>query len=401
MLRKHIYRVKFVILFIPFILIQMADYWKIIPVIPQEFSPVFAGDVGGDFASVYMWANALRAGAFSSVSSLSYPPFTVILFGLFSLLSFSHAYYLICLIVVAAWCVVWILSISFCCPLRSSPVYPAIFGAVLTIFTYPLLLALCRGNIDVVVGLLMCLYLRAIFYRWHAGGIIALTIATQMKLYPVILCLWLALQNRWKEFWAFVVLNTALLFCLGYSSLVKFIGRISQAAIARAEDQNNHSLAVFSVNLSGNNTASFEIWFAIVSFVMVFFLFLTVQHFRPDRVRLISSVFQHRLGNVGLVGMAFCLMCLVPPISYDYKLSLMIIPALMLGEMFLRHRCSYLVLTIFGAVWIGTAALFITDLAHQKAPRLLVLFALYAIIVLVAQNWAGRLGSPIVSSDAQ
>ena len=101
--------------------------------------------------------------------------------------------------------------------------------------------------------------------------------------------------------------------------------------------------------------------------------------------------------EIGLIGMCFCLMSLLPSVSYDYKLAIHIVPFLLL----LSRSDTQLLDTpgrarIVVALTAALMALLLIPrnlVARLKTPWLILLFALYFYLSLM-----GKIMSPDKSS---
>lgn len=258
----------------------------------------------------------------------AYPPFANLFMGVWSMLPGSWS--LVAFNVIA--------GIGFFALIRAlaKPAsIMAISGLFLALYvsSYPVLFCIDRGNSEIYVGLLVGVFL--LFYdsanregRWVA--VTALALAISLKIVPVVFCFLYFKDRRWRElggvFWTALLVSLGSLFVFQGAPALNakaFIESISGAQNVASSDllYAGFSVSLFNaLRLLGMWShhrelvaAATDYYVAIVGFII---LIVTVRLWFGKFVMWESAVCMAALG------------CLLPSISGDYKLCVLLTAAL-------------------------------------------------------------------------
>ncbi len=364
----------------------------------REGHNIYCADRAGiDFRCVHMWGRALSQSMdeFLKLGN-TYPPLMILLYWPLSLVSENMAYFLF----------VWILEgfmfysiysiLKQCLDSRniaSGWVWVGA-GAFWAFFnhTYPVVFSLERGNSDLVALGFACAFLAALQRGCFYWATAALFMATQIKIYPALLVFLLLKRAGWKFVFIFTILNVAALFALGWVGLVNFLEGLDRLMHPDVSWAGNHSFqGYFIYAFPSWDVVNRELTTSILKygFLGSFAAILSFDAIRRGYLWTFSKprteqVTHLSLGDVGLIGMACQIMCLLPATSHDYKLVIQILPALLLlsrsVETISRHeRFANLILVLLG---ILNALIF--SPYHFKMPLLVITFFGYLTLWIVS-----------------
>ncbi len=296
--------------------------------------------VGADFrAGVYLPGILLAQGQDPYVgSSLWYPPFSALLLLPYQLLDVGRAYtlhvFLLTLLAIASvWCAISVAQVAL--RKRSSSqgtsdsgVIMALFLslAFLTISSYGFIFGLERGNIDVFALAFSLAGLWLLVRRPNSVWlqVLCLSAAVHLKVYPAVLFLLLVWKHGRRSLVPIVVVNTALLFCLGPGPALHFIQTLSGVAASPETGASNHSAASFSQMVDGFLGES-----GLPAIPGAVFLGVPVVMWGVSVLILLRRGYSES-GAVWLFAASVPLMNLIPSTSHDYKLVLLSAPFAML-----------------------------------------------------------------------
>lgn len=188
--------------------------------------------------------------------------------------------------------------------------------------TYPVLFAIERGNTDIIAGVLIAAFLRAIKKElplW-SGAFIALAI--NIKVYPAILLpIFLSRFGLLKTL-VVTVLTGGGFFVLGPTPLKGFHQSVLRLQNYPGAWQGNHSLKSWAhwqlgyfFNFSPETISQVQVLLIVVYLTFLAYLLIRFKGIRKGRCF-----------EGALLGMAFPLMSLIPGTSHDYRLPIYLIP---------------------------------------------------------------------------
>jgi len=354
---------------------------------------------GFDFRAYYTFATDLLNGRSPYMHDTAagpnpYPPLYSVLLLPFAMMDVELSYIVWTILSVAAFVSVLILGLKF----GRTPAAPwltlAVAATVLS-QTYPVAFVWERGTPEFFILLFMVAGLYLLLRRRHSLAIVLLTVAVHIKLYPLILGAFVLLRAGWRWAMGFGVLVGTLFFVLGVKELKNF-WTVIQYTVRVPERwiwEGNHSLRSFSSwavsnELMDENAAGTFTLVAQIALVIVFcYLF-----YEAYKRRLAGAAFS--VLEVGLLGMSFTLMDLLPTFSHDYKLSQQFFPLLVLmvtpGAAALAERSRparnlFIILSgMVGAVY------FPRILGIPKTPLLVAIFGLYTAVAEIALKSKGH-----------
>ncbi len=332
-----------------------------------------------------------------------YPPFASVLFTPLLGLEFSTAYKIVTLVNVLFY-----VLITLVLPLRIgktrqvSALLMLIF--ITGLFSYGFQFELERGQFN-VIAMAACFFAIWIFHNHNKYRYIAyilFTISVQLKLFPAIFIVmfitdWHDWKNNIKRFVKLGVVNFALLFILGPSVFVDFLRAIKAQSVNPSIWNGNHSIRSFVTSIS--NTASQHGWtwvneysgwvqVAFMAIVAVCILLIMVQAYRQKQ----NGVNSHLLLACTIGAL------LIPPVSHDYKLSILAAPvAILFSEMTSFSEISMRSRQWFFTMWlvfIMAAAYSTTLFSYTNKPFLLTYNFPALITMLLATTYLSLMSKP-------
>jgi hypothetical protein len=344
---------------------------------------------GLDFRAYYVFATDLVNGRSpythdTAAGPNPYPPFYSLFVAPFVFLKVENAYTVWVVLSVVAFVAVIRCALAF----GHSPPgkWLLVVAAALVLSqTYPVPFVWERGTPEFFILLFMAVGLLLLTRRWYLTAIGALTIATHFKLYPLILGAFVLLRGGWKWATAFTGLVLAAFFILGWDNFTLF--RKVLAWTMRDPTRwiwpGNHSVKSFELWCEKQKwmTPDTGWWFVVgtgATLVIVFCWMLWGVYRRRSAGARFSAA------ETSLLGMAFCLMCLLPTFSHDYKLAQQFFPLLLLmlnpqaAAMASRSRTLQVLSILLAGV---VASLFLPLIGEfPKTLQLLVAFGLYTAV---------------------
>ncbi len=314
---------------------------------------------GLDFSYLYQLAWSIRDGR-SWMSP--YPPLTGLTFIPFTYLSQHLAYVVFtCALVVLLFLIVFLcLRENKTFETTEMDLFVALLCTGLFYHTYPVLFMLERGQFENLVGFFAMAGLFAISRNFRKTAVVALTLATQYKVYPVILGSILFIRYRWKTLAAFVVLNILMLFIRGKEVALSCLQMLMNKTTMPWPG--NHCLQSFAHEMVRLERIAPD-WEALVNVASTFIvsLIFVLTFLRVVLKRKPQFLSTFTVAEAGLIGMAFQLMSLLTCISHDYKLPIHIIPFLL---MISRNKADFMfpkeiVYVLMAVLAASTAFLFV------------------------------------------
>lgn len=224
-----------------------------------EITPI-GRDLSFNTSSIKNW---LSGNGLYDFENHYYPPLYAVVFSPFLLLKYPATYFVMTAITLFSMVVSGLILPSLIVENKDRAVLFFFFLTV--IFSYGMQFELERGQFNIFAFTLSFLAIY-IFYRHYQFRYLAyllLSVAIQIKLYPVFFTIMLVKDWRdWKNnilrFAGLAVFNFALLFVLGYKTFVDFINAIPTLVDAVWIRPYNHSLASFVNDLTDNGLGVFQ-----------------------------------------------------------------------------------------------------------------------------------------------
>jgi|ERR1035437_1714995 hypothetical protein len=319
---------------------------------------------GMDFKAVYVCADALwrGLGEYLRLTSTGYPPLVTVLYLPLRLFSADLAYRLFVFILMLCGAATVHMSMVILRPWSSLVSVNGIVNSIgiyiLLTFTYPFNFSFERGNSDIIAALFAAgaVFATARGRKWPA--VLLLTISSQIKIYPAILSVLLLMRFGWGSIIGFISLNIGCLFILGPDAFLSFLGGSRRLSTMVFSWPGNHSFHSYVVNLYKAGLFSKPLAERLIALAYLLsagsFAALFTRHIRSFPWRRNNNNFSAQsIGprEIGIVGVCFCLMSLLPPTSHDYKLVIHIVPFLILlssrvGWLFSNEMESRCVITV-------------------------------------------------------
>ncbi|HBW21958.1 MAG: hypothetical protein A2X28_01830 [Elusimicrobia bacterium GWA2_56_46] len=351
--------------------------------------------MGIDFNAVYSYGIALRESisAYLNASSI-YPPFVTVALLPLTLFPPAAAYHIyVVFLTIALFCMIYACLAENESLSAVDLVFQALVITLFLSFSYPVNFALERGNSDLLAGAFAALSLFAMTRGWFFFSIITLTAGTQFKIYPVILCALLFKRFGYRSIIWFLAANAAAFLILGVPAFLQFAASLSALAGVPSLWEGNHSLYAYVARLEkegfipAGNLGPARNFSYLIFFGM--FCFAWLKSWLTDKERSLTMGGGPRYfsgSEIGLIGMGFCLMSLIPSVSYDYKLAIQVVPFLILlarseSQLFdsaVRAR----VVAALAAALMALTLLPRNLVARVKTPWLILLFLLYFYLAL-------------------
>jgi hypothetical protein len=260
-----------------------------------------------------------------------YPPLASVLFSPLLLLDFSLAYRIFSLINLFLYILaVLILPILISEKRQFSPLLMLVF--VTGLFSYGLIFELERGqfNLFSVSLSLLGIWIYHAHHKYRYLAYLLFIISVQLKVFPFIFIVmfvrnWKDWNSNFRRILFLSVLNVGLFFVLGPIVFIEFIAAIKAQAIAPAIWGGNHSIFSFVVIASlilaelgwqadGTIIQIFQ-WILLV--FVIFCVFVIIAH----SYRYHNEGIDHYLLLACTIGAL-----VIPSVSHDYKLSILIAP---------------------------------------------------------------------------
>jgi hypothetical protein len=264
-----------------------------------------------------------------------YPPLASVLFTPLLGFEFSAAYQIVTLVNVFFY-----MLLTLVLPLRigkEKQVTSLLMLFFITgLFSYGFQFELERGQFN-VIAMVACFFAIWIFHnhnKYRFVAYILFTISVQMKLFPAIFIVmfitdWHDWKNNIKRFLGLAAVNFALFFVLGTSVFVDFLRAIKAQSLHPSIWSGNHSIRSFVTSIS--NTESQQGWpwlsdhsgwvqLSFLAVIAVCILLIMIQAYRQRQ----NGVNSHLLLACTIGAL------LIPPVSHDYKLSILAAPTAIL-----------------------------------------------------------------------
>jgi hypothetical protein len=340
-----------------------------------------------------------------------YPPLTIVLFGPFLLLEKSTAYAIMTMISAAAY-----LLMALVIPLlvykndTRHAVVQLLF--VTGLFSYGLHFELERGQFNLIA---FSLALLAVYFfhfqpRFRLLSYALLTISVQLKVFPLIFLIMLV--DDWKDwktnvvrFSKIVIVNVSLLFVLGYQVFKDFLQAISEQALNPHITMTNHSVKVFVELITrkagfqslfldkGVELSQVRAWAEYAGTAQILLQLFAIGCLLVIFLRGIKM----NLGGFDPYLLTACtiLMLILPSVSNDYKLPLIIGPLAIIFQGYSGNgKKKNLSLAFILLTFLGSLAYSSTLFSYTNKPLILDNNAPSLLILLLAVTFMSMINKP-------
>ncbi len=328
----------------------------------------------------------------------NYPPFMIVLYWPFSLVSENLAYFIFSIMLQGFlfFSIHWL--VNECQPVRDSPRSGALAASVIfwALFnhTYPVVFSLERGNSDLVSLGIACAFLAALQNGRFFLATVFLTLATQIKIYPGLLVFLLLNRAGWRFALLFGILNIGALFTFGLAGLIGFLENVKPLMAPLASWEGNHSFQGYFMFLfpawsdSYRETITKCLKYGTLAAFAGAWL---VDSFRRGNLWTFSKSpsaprTEFTLAEIALIGMACQVMCLVPGTSHDYKLVIQILPTMLLLSRAVEAVSSPGISASWLLAVLGIVNALIFAPYKLKMPLLMIAFLVYLALWTVARR---------------
>jgi hypothetical protein len=277
------------------------------------------------------------AAAFSTVKS-AWPPLTLVLGRPFTLLSYSSGYIVQVVVLVGLGVAAAAFSASLATRAAESSGLETgnrsanarrmfLMLAFWLVSSYGFLFEVERGNLDLyaIFFSVLCVWLLLRSPRFMWLSVVSLAVASNLKIYPAILLVLVFWRYRWRALLPVVVSNSVLLMIAGPSNLWHFLVNNSSMLGNPNLWPGNHSAAGFAHVLR-------QTFGWLPSSLQYVFVAGPVVLWAATAVILIGRGWSQR-GAVLLAAASVPLMSIVPSVSHDYKLVLLVFPLAVLASL--------------------------------------------------------------------
>jgi hypothetical protein len=330
--------VTFLVTYILFFLLPVFFSRQQIHYLTKYIPDAYITRIGFDIeAIVSRIENWLRTGQSPySDGFIAYPPLTIAIFATFSIIGYPAYFKLIVWITVIAYLIAALILPRLIIPKRNQTLLLLFF--ITGLFSYGLQFEQERGQFNLIAFAfcLVAIYIFHFHYKFRYFAYLLFFLSIQLKVYPVFFVVmfindWRDWRNNIKRILGLGLLNFLMLFVLGYKLFLDFVNTITEYQLLESSRYENLSIKGFAYYLSNDvfgikNTSLFaspgnaEIFFWLL--LGVCFLFVVGY-----------SYFHNKRGlNPYLLLVCTIAALIIPSVSNDYKLSLLITPmALVLG----------------------------------------------------------------------
>ena len=322
----------FVITYISFFLLPVFFSKLQIQYLTKYIPDAFVTHIGFDIeAIVSRIENWLQTGQSPySDGFIAYPPLTIAVFATFSIIGYPAYFKLIVSITILAYLVAILVIPLLLVPKRNRTLLVLFF--ITGLFSYGLQFEQERGQFN-LIAFAFCLIAIYIFHfhpRLRFFAYLLFSLSVQLKVYPIFFVVmlvddWRDWRNIIKRFLGLGILNFSLLFVLGHKIFLDFIHAITEYQQLQSSRYENLSIKGFVYYLSndvfgthGTNLPAFSGIAETFFFLLLGACFLFV----------VGYAIFHKSRGLNLYLLLICALAalIVPSVSNDYKLSLLIAP---------------------------------------------------------------------------
>ena len=314
---------------------SVGDTWKYEPTVPVGTPK------GDDFKGFVEASKTIFSGKNPfGVKQYVSPPFTAIVFFPLTLFSVETAYGIqfACLLAFNIGSIVLLASLARRALLADGEIAgadadaiirPIFFTVViLQIYGYPFEFALERGNYDTFALISILLGLKfTLGSRWSLWlPVICFSIAAHLKVYPAIFLLVPLWQHRWRAVVPCIVVNFVMLFSFGFTRAIEFLTALHHEAMNPYIWHGNSSATCFIKQLLEPQLRGYLSTSLVHPVAILIAIGIPLGLWLHGTIRLMRAGFG--IWPVLLwAGLTTPIMCIVPSISHDYKLVIIVLPA--------------------------------------------------------------------------
>jgi len=322
----------FLIAYVSFFLLPVFFSKLQIQYLTKYIPDAFVTHIGFDIeAIVSRIENWLRTGQSPYYDGfIAYPPLTIAVFATFSIIGYPAYFKLIVSMTVLAYLVAALVIPFLLVPKRNRTLLVLFF--ITGLFSYGLQFEQERGQFN-LIAFAFCLIAIYIFHfhpRFRFFAYLLFSLSVQLKVYPVFFILlfvndWGDWRNIVKRFLGLGVLNFTLLFVLGHKLFLDFIHAITEYQLLQSSRYENLSIKGFVYYLSNDVFGTTETNLpAFTRVAETFFWLLLGACF----LSVVGYAIYHKTRGLNLYLLLICTIAalIVPSVSNDYKLSILIIP---------------------------------------------------------------------------
>ena len=363
-----------------------------------QYIPVLS-PIGHDFrdivSSSYTWFH------FGTVPTTLYPPFTLIFFAPFTWLSYEVGYKILAGLILACYLfTTWILPRRMNNHTNTSAF--ALLIAVTGILSYGFQFELERGQWN-LIAFSFCLASIYLFhkqpkYRWLAY--LLFTLSVQLKLFPAIFVLTLIDDlSDWKSnlrrIFALGGINILALFILGPDPIFKTVMSLNRFSPG-ASSHFNHSLVSFTLFLFSKGVLPQKrlvLWLTANEWLPELLLFAL---FGSCFLIILSREFKRKATGFSPYIFLACFIgaCIIPSISFDYKLSMLpaciaiSIPEILLSEDGRQRPLVVILAFVFSAAYSFMLFSYINKprILENDFPELLLILIISTILSVMRSS---------------
>ncbi len=273
---------------------------------------------GFDFKNVLSWSRVYFNESLENYLALpnNYPPFMILYKAPFLLFSEETGFLIYCFLNILALVASLYIALKLSAPQLSKQELwgRAVLFSALIYPTYPVQFLFERGVCDFIAMLFAWIAIAAYFENKPTRLQIGLSLAVQMKIYPLALGFFFLKPFRWKPLSVFLLANFALLFCLGWRPFKKFGWEVYWMFkdISKYIWEGNHSIKSWFAQMELPPELA-NLGSSATNIALLFLFLISVWLFLREKQS--KTIFP-------LLGMAFGLMSLFTGISHDYKLGI-------------------------------------------------------------------------------
>ena len=329
---------------------------------------------------------------------IAYPPLAIAIFATFSIIGYPAYYKLIVSITVFAYLIAAFILPRLMIPRRNQTLLLLFF--LTGLFSYGLQFEQERGQFNLITFAfcLAAIYIFHFHHKFRYFAYLLFSLSIQLKVYPVFFVVmfindWRDWRNNVKRILGLGLLNFLLLFVLGYKLFLDFVHTITEYQLLESSRYENLSIKGFAYYLSNDVLGSTpNNFFASAKNAETFFWILLSLCF------LFVVGYAYFRNNRGL-NPYLLLTCtiaalIIPSVSNDYKLSLLIVPmALVLGCLpevqNPRKKAFSILLIIFASFAYWTTLYPATvkpEFLSRNFPALIIILISITILQFLAPN---------------
>jgi len=261
---------------------------------------------------------------------IAYPPLAVVTLATLSILDYPAYFKFIASITLLAYFISNLAISWYLVPKRNQMLLVLLF--VSGLFSYGLQFELERGQFNMIsfAFCLLAIYIFHFHHRFRYFAYLFFSFSIQLKVYPVFFVVmfidnWRNWRGIIKRFLGLGLLNFALLFVLGHKLFLDFLNAIKNYQNLQSSRYENLSIKGFASYLSNDvfGIPNSSFWVSIVSSEIFYWLVLGICF-----IVVIGYAYFHNERGINPYLLLICTIAalIIPSVSNDYKLSLLVAP---------------------------------------------------------------------------